>query len=92
MCGEVSQEGGTELTSEYLKPKLFTPGGDFDSRARKHILSADGKLERMFCLSCGAPSGWVSAGDVNPNMAIYVCLNCVEKSGPPPLPRIGTID
>ncbi len=73
-------------TQERLDPRLFTPGHDFDSRAKKHILSLDGKLERMFCLSCGSPSGWVTA-DV-PNMAIYVCSECVGKAGDLPLPRL----
>ncbi len=72
--------------AELLTPKLFTPGGMVDSRARKHILSADGKLERMFCLNCGQPSGWVSS-DI-PNMAVYVCTACVEKVGELPLPRL----
>lgn len=74
--------------AELLSPSLFKPGGDMDSRTRKRILSADGRLERMFCLSCGAPSGWVTA-DV-PDMAIYVCLKCTEEGGGPlPLPRLG---
>jgi hypothetical protein len=73
-------------------PRVYGHGGDLDSRMRKPKLSPDGSLERMFCISCGAPSGWVTTEVVS--VATYVCPSCTEKGGGPipGLPRLNVAD
>lgn len=67
-------------------PKILARGHDFDARLRKPKLTSDGTLEKMFCISCGKPSGWVTSEVVS--IATYVCLACTAANGPLPLPKL----
>ncbi len=67
-------------------PKYLGRGHDLDSRLQRPKMTSDGTLERMYCVSCGAPSGWVTTEVVS--IATYVCLACTATHGPLPLPRL----
>ncbi len=43
----------------------------------------DGLNERIYCLSCGRPSGYVTR-ELPPGV-IYICDDCTAKAGPLPL-------
>lgn len=76
-------------TGRALLPAVPVPllrGHDLDSRLQKPKMTLDGSLERMYCVSCGAASGWVTTEVVT--IATYVCPACTAAFGPLSLPKI----
>lgn len=50
------------------------------------LYTPDGLNERLYCLSCGAPCGYVTR-DLPPGV-IYICDPCHARSGPLPLEAV----
>lgn len=46
-----------------------------------------GGLQQVFCVNCGKPQGWVTPPEEGLTGVVYVCRNCEQVRGIPPLRR-----
>lgn len=73
------REGQWDKELEFGLPDSRLSG---HSRVRKQRRVGRITYEQIFCASCGANGGYVTA-EWSPHV-FYVCDSCVAKQGPPP--------